>query len=150
MLVEFRSWDQDSTQRAQYLQNVGSSTLVKCIKASKKKCEFSNRQSEQPKTSGVRTFVFCTDGPMDLQGFLRPECRRKGLQLRNCWQNYIDVKKLVTNVLKTFDLTKQIPVKSDVLQMLAIKQLNLWHESLSPGRALAKSSVRRSAVCRRC
>ncbi|CAL1147064.1 unnamed protein product [Cladocopium goreaui] len=37
---------------------------------------------------------------MDLQGFLRPECRRKGLNLRNCWQSYIDVKKTFSEVFK--------------------------------------------------
>lgn len=33
-------------------------------------------------TSNARSFVFCTDGPMDLMGFLRPECRRKGATRR--------------------------------------------------------------------
>ncbi|CAK8999098.1 3'-5' exoribonuclease 1 (3'-5' exonuclease ERI1) (Eri-1 homolog) (Histone mRNA 3'-end-specific exoribonuclease) (Histone mRNA 3'-exonuclease 1) (Protein 3'hExo) (HEXO) [Durusdinium trenchii] len=45
-------------------------------------------------SEGKRCFSFCTDGPMDIQGFLKRETRRKGMCLRACWQTFIDVKRV--------------------------------------------------------
>ena len=41
------------------------------------------KEGKKPvETGGQKRFAFCTDGPMDLQGFLRPESRRKGRRSR--------------------------------------------------------------------
>lgn len=38
-------------------------------------------------------FVIATDGPWDIRKFLWPECGRKHLHLRHCWNQWVDIRR---------------------------------------------------------
>ncbi|CAK9013673.1 unnamed protein product [Durusdinium trenchii] len=84
-------------------------------------------------SEGKRCFSFCTDGPMDIQGFLKRETRRKGMCLRACWQTFIDVKRVFGAAFKMKPCGLQ--------EMLASRNLHFQgrpHSGLDDSRNIAR------------
>lgn len=85
-------------------------------------------------SNNIKDFTVCTDGPWDFEDFLRPETRRKRIELPRWTKEWIDIRR---KFQVSFGLRKWIGV-SDMLKRFGLEFEGRPHSGIDDARNIAR------------
>ena len=86
--------------------------------------------------SGKFSFIFVTDGPWDFKDFLIPECRNKNIEIKEYYNNWVNIRKLFGKFYKT----KPVGIKKMVLK-LSLEFVGIAHQGIDDSRNIANVGI---------